>query len=118
MVLKDPYNRPVSNLRISLTPACNLSCIYCHAEGEEAGDGLISAADIAEIMRIGAEFGIRSVKFTGGEPALRSDLVDIIRSVPPGMERLDDDKRDAALRMCVAISGRRDFPGLMSAWTV
>jgi cyclic pyranopterin phosphate synthase len=86
MVLKDPYNRPVSNLRISLTPACNLSCIYCHAEGEEAGDGLISAADIAEIMRIGAGFGIRSVKFTGGEPALRSDLVDIIRSVPPGME--------------------------------
>ncbi|HPD52175.1 MAG TPA: GTP 3',8-cyclase MoaA, partial [Methanoculleus sp.] len=33
-----------------------------------------------------AQFGIRSVKFTGGEPMLRRDLVDIIRSVPPGVE--------------------------------
>jgi len=86
MVLKDPYNRPVSNLRISLTPACNLSCIYCHAEGEKPADGLICAADIAEIMRVAAENGVRSVKFTGGEPALRTDLVEIIRSVPDGME--------------------------------
>jgi cyclic pyranopterin phosphate synthase len=86
MVLKDPYNRPVSNLRISLTPACNLSCIYCHAEGEKPADGLISAADIAEIMRVAAENGVRSVKFTGGEPALRPDLVEIIRSVPDRME--------------------------------
>jgi len=35
MRLKDTYDRPVSNLRISLTPACNLHCIYCHAEGEK-----------------------------------------------------------------------------------
>jgi GTP 3',8-cyclase len=86
MVLKDPYNRPVSNLRISLTPACNLHCIYCHAEGEKPAEGLISAADIAEIMRVAAVNGVRSVKFTGGEPALRPDLVGIIRSVPDGME--------------------------------
>jgi cyclic pyranopterin phosphate synthase len=86
MVLKDPYNRPVSNLRISLTPACNLHCIYCHAEGENSSDGLITAADIAEIMRVAAANGVRSVKFTGGEPALRPDLVDIIRSVPDSME--------------------------------
>ena len=86
MVLKDSYNRPVSNLRISLTPKCNLSCIYCHAEGENAPQEQISAPDIAEILRVAAGFGIRSVKFTGGEPTLRPDLVDIIRSVPEGME--------------------------------
>ena len=107
--LKDPYNRPVSNLRISLTPRCNLSCIYCHAEGEKTPDTLIDAADIIEVMRVGAKFGIKSVKFTGGEPLLRSDLVQIVRAVPEGMESslttngtclatLASDLKDAGLR--------------------
>ncbi|MCX6696220.1 MAG: GTP 3',8-cyclase MoaA [Methanoregula sp.] len=107
--LKDPYNRPVTNLRISLTPRCNLSCIYCHAEGEKTPASQMDAADITEVMRAGAKFGIRSVKFTGGEPLLRSDLVQIVRAVPEGMEssltsngtRLADfavDLKDAGLR--------------------
>lgn len=85
-MLKDPYNRTVTNLRISITSRCNLRCIYCHAEGEVNPKEQMSADEIAELMRIGAQFGIRSVKFTGGEPMLRRDLVDIIRSVPPGVE--------------------------------
>lgn len=86
MILKDPYNRPVTNIRISLTPACNLNCIYCHSEGEESPRYRMSTEEIAEILKVAAEFSIRSVKFTGGEPLLRSDLLEIIRSVPPGME--------------------------------
>ena len=86
MTLKDPFNRPVSNLRISLTSKCNLSCIYCHREGEKAPKEPLSAAEIAEILRVAAHFGIRSVKFTGGEPMLRPDLLEIIKSVPAGME--------------------------------
>jgi cyclic pyranopterin phosphate synthase len=86
MTLKDTFNRPVSNLRISLTPKCTLSCIYCHREGEKAPQGPLSAAEIAEVLRVAAGFGIRSVKFTGGEPALRPDLIEIIKSVPAGME--------------------------------
>ncbi|MDD1684622.1 MAG: GTP 3',8-cyclase MoaA [Methanoregula sp.] len=86
MTLKDPYNRPVSNLRVSLTPKCNLACIYCHREGEKSPKEPLSAAEIAEVLRVAAGFGIRSVKFTGGEPMLRPDLTDIIRDVPTGME--------------------------------
>jgi cyclic pyranopterin phosphate synthase len=86
MTLKDPYNRPVSNIRISLTPRCNLRCIYCHREGEVKPDAELSLEDIREILRVAAKFGIRSVKFTGGEPLLRKDIVEIVRSVPPGME--------------------------------
>ena len=86
MILKDPYNRPVSNLRISLTSRCNLSCMYCHREGEVSPRDQLPAHEIAEIMRVAAGFGIRSVKFTGGEPLLRPDILDIIASVPPGME--------------------------------
>jgi cyclic pyranopterin phosphate synthase len=86
MILKDPYNRPVSNLRVSLTPRCNLSCIYCHREGEKTPEEPLSAPEIAEVLRVAAGFGIRSVKFTGGEPMLRTDLLEIIQSVPAGME--------------------------------
>ncbi|MCK9299157.1 MAG: GTP 3',8-cyclase MoaA, partial [Methanoculleus sp.] len=86
MVLKDPYNRTVTNLRISLTSRCNLRCIYCHAEGEVNPKEQMSAEDIAELMQVGVQFGIRSIKFTGGEPLLRRDLADIVRSVPPGVE--------------------------------
>jgi cyclic pyranopterin phosphate synthase len=86
MRLKDPYNRPVSNLRISLTPACNLNCLYCHAEGEVSPGSLLSAEEIAEIMEVAADYEFRSVKFTGGEPLLRPDLLEIIRAVPEGME--------------------------------
>ncbi len=86
MVLYDSYNRPVSNLRISLTPSCNLSCIYCHAEGEVHPGKEMDVDQIAEIMRVASKFGVRSVKFTGGEPLLRRDLVEIVQAVPDGME--------------------------------
>jgi cyclic pyranopterin phosphate synthase len=86
MVLKDQYGRPVTNLRISLTPKCNLRCIYCHAEGEISPQDPMSADEIAEVMRVAAKFGMTSVKFTGGEPLIRPDIIDIIRFVPDGME--------------------------------
>jgi cyclic pyranopterin phosphate synthase len=86
MRLKDPFNRPVSNLRISLTPKCNLSCIYCHREGEKDPEASLTAAEIAEVLRVAAGFGIRSIKFTGGEPLLRPDLIEIVKSVPAGIE--------------------------------
>jgi len=86
MLLKDSFDRPVSNIRISLTPRCNLNCIYCHREGEVKPEAELSLEEIQEILRVSAKFGIRSVKFTGGEPLLRKDIVDIVRSVPQGME--------------------------------
>ncbi|MDD5142494.1 GTP 3',8-cyclase MoaA [Methanoregula sp.] len=86
MLLKDSFDRPVSNIRISLTPRCNLKCIYCHREGEVKPEAELSLEEIREILRVSAKFGIRSVKFTGGEPLLREDIIDIVRSVPPDME--------------------------------
>jgi cyclic pyranopterin phosphate synthase len=86
MKLKDPYNRPVSNLRVSVTPECNLSCIYCHREGERAPQQPLSTREIGDVLSTAAKFDIKSVKFTGGEPLLREDLADIVRLVPDSME--------------------------------
>ncbi len=86
MVLYDAYNRPVTNLRISLTSSCNLSCIYCHAEGECSPGKEMGVGQIAGIMQVAAKFGVKSVKFTGGEPLIRKDIAEIVRAVPEGME--------------------------------
>ena len=84
--LRDSYGRPVTNLRISLTSRCNLSCIYCHAEGEKNPESEMSADEIIDIMEIATKFGIKSIKFTGGEPLIRPDILKIIRAVPKGIE--------------------------------
>ena len=85
-MLTDSFSRAVTNLRMSVTQRCNLRCIYCHAEGERSPDAEISLGDIREVLRVAAKLGMRSVKFTGGEPLLREDILDIVRAVPKGME--------------------------------
>jgi cyclic pyranopterin phosphate synthase len=95
MVEYDPYNRPITNLRISINSNCNLSCIYCHREGEglkselkcfEKGSKPIAFDDVKALIEVTPRLGIRSLKFTGGEPLLRSDFIDMVRLVPPTIE--------------------------------
>jgi cyclic pyranopterin phosphate synthase len=85
-VLTDTFGRPVTNLRVSVTQRCNLRCIYCHAEGERGPEAELPLDDIREILRVAAGLGMRSVKFTGGEPLLRDDILEIVRAVPKGLE--------------------------------
>ncbi len=85
-MLTDTFGRKVTNLRVSVTQRCNLRCVYCHAEGERSPEAEISLPDIREILRVAASLGIRSVKFTGGEPLVREDILEIVRAVPEGLE--------------------------------
>ncbi|MCS5715340.1 GTP 3',8-cyclase MoaA [Herbiconiux sp. CPCC 205716] len=83
--LIDRFGRSGTDLRISLTDRCNLRCTYCMpAEGLPflAPPALMSIDEITRFARIAVtEFGVRQVRFTGGEPLLRKDLVEIIRAV-------------------------------------
>jgi cyclic pyranopterin phosphate synthase len=81
--LADPYGRKVKSLRISLTNRCNLSCIYCHNEGEQGSGAEITVDEVARVVRIASKYGVDRVKFSGGEPLLRNDLEDILRALPP-----------------------------------
>lgn len=81
--LIDPYGRRITGLRISVTSKCNMSCIYCHREGEKRDGGKdLDKEDIVRIVKVAAEYGINKVKFSGGEPLLRSDLEEIINALP------------------------------------
>jgi cyclic pyranopterin phosphate synthase len=83
--LLDSWGRVATDLRISLTDRCNLRCTYCMpAEGLPFAppDQLMQADEIARLAAIAVrDLGVRQVRFTGGEPLLRKDLVDIIARV-------------------------------------
>jgi cyclic pyranopterin phosphate synthase len=82
MMLADSYGRIATDLRVSLTDRCNLRCAYCMPpEGLEwlPKPEVLTGAEVTRLVRIGVELlGIREVRFTGGEPLLRRDLVSII----------------------------------------
>ncbi|MBF4462144.1 MULTISPECIES: GTP 3',8-cyclase MoaA [unclassified Rathayibacter] len=84
-LLVDTYGRVADDLRISLTDKCNLRCTYCMpAEGLPflPPASLLTRDEIVRLARIAVErFGVRQIRFTGGEPLLRKDLVEIIRDV-------------------------------------
>jgi len=95
MVEYDSYHRPITNLRISVTSRCNLSCLYCHREGEamesdldcsEMGLKSVSLDDVKALIDVASQLGIRSLKFTGGEPLLHPDFIEMVRLVPKTIE--------------------------------
>src|SRR3984885_12275675 len=81
-MLTDAYGRVATDLRVSLTDRCNLRCAYCMPpEGLDwlPKPEVLTGDEIVRLITIGVEaLGIREVRFTGGEPLLRSDLADIV----------------------------------------
>ena len=80
--LVDRFGRVHRDLRISLTDRCSLRCTYCMPEqGNEwlARSGLMTADEIVRVAGIAAASGITTFRLTGGEPLLRTDVVDIVR---------------------------------------
>ncbi|MCU1570115.1 MAG: moaA [Naasia sp.] len=109
--LVDRFGRIARDVRISITEKCSLRCTYCMpAEGlpSIARSDLLTAAEIGRLVGIGArDLGIREVRFTGGEPLTRADLVDIVRlsaEAAPGVQLsmttngIGLDKKAAALK--------------------
>ncbi|MCJ7581445.1 MAG: GTP 3',8-cyclase MoaA [Candidatus Aminicenantes bacterium] len=79
--MKDKFGRGVDHLRISVTQRCNLSCTYCHHEGESNPGAELSPKQIRESVEVFSEMGIRKVKITGGEPLVRNDILEIVENI-------------------------------------
>jgi len=80
-VLKDSYDRPIRDLRVSLTDRCNFRCFYCLPHGEPpmaAKDQMLSYEEIEYVCDIFVELGIEKIRLTGGEPMMRRDIEQII----------------------------------------
>ncbi|XP_011403040.2 PREDICTED: GTP 3',8-cyclase, mitochondrial-like [Amphimedon queenslandica] len=79
--LTDKFGRSHTYLRISLTERCNLRCQYCMPEeGVELSPSseLLTASEIVRLASLFVSQGVNKIRLTGGEPLLRTDLLDII----------------------------------------
>ncbi|KAG0152202.1 hypothetical protein CROQUDRAFT_650284 [Cronartium quercuum f. sp. fusiforme G11] len=85
--LIDRHGRHHNYLRISLTERCNLRCQYCMSEDGippsqlTQPSNLMTTPELLKITSMLVRHGINKVRFTGGEPSLRSDLPDIIHGI-------------------------------------
>jgi len=81
MTLADTLNRPLRDLRISVTDRCNFRCVYCMPK-EIFGadyeylhrDQILTFEEIARLAGIFVEHGVQKIRLTGGEPLVRRDL--------------------------------------------
>jgi cyclic pyranopterin phosphate synthase len=83
-LLRDAYNRPIRDLRVSLTDRCNFRCFYCLPHGEPPiapKEQMLSYEEIDYVCEIFVSLGIEKLRLTGGEPMLRRDIETIIRKL-------------------------------------
>ncbi|HWC14143.1 MAG TPA: GTP 3',8-cyclase MoaA [Actinomycetota bacterium] len=90
--LRDSFGRTATDLRVSVTDRCNFRCRYCMpAEGLQwmPKRELLDFEEIARVVGVLVESGIRSLKVTGGEPLVRRDLATLIRMLRDISSQLD-----------------------------
>jgi len=81
VILSDKFGRAITDLRISITDRCNYKCVYCRTGNEGALYGDLPFVDYLRMARIFAALGIKKIRLTGGEPLLRSGVVDFLRDL-------------------------------------
>lgn len=64
---------PKQELRISITSACNMACVYCHNEGN-CEHSYMTVDDVRAIVEAAKGFGLESVRITGGEPLVSKEI--------------------------------------------
>jgi cyclic pyranopterin phosphate synthase len=84
-LLRDARERRYTYLRLSVTDRCDLACVYCmppSGEDEHAvRRDLLTFEEAARLVSVFAAAGIRRVRFTGGEPLVRRDIVRLVELV-------------------------------------
>jgi cyclic pyranopterin phosphate synthase len=80
----DGFGREIDYLRISLTDHCNLRCVYCmplSGLSYAPSADLLTAEEIETVVRAAVAVGFRKFRLTGGEPTLRTDLLEIVERI-------------------------------------
>lgn len=80
----DLYDRNIDYLRISITDKCNFRCKYCMPEDRVnslINKEILTFDEIIKICKSASQLGIQNIKITGGEPLLRDDVTDLIKSI-------------------------------------
>jgi len=91
-MLRDQFQRPLRDLRISVTDRCNFRCGYC-MPGDRVYHflprrELLTFEELTDVARAFADLGVNKLRLTGGEPLLRQELPKLIEMLAgvPGIE--------------------------------
>jgi len=83
-MIADSFGRVHDYLRISLTDNCNFRCFYCMPEEDydfTPASRLMQPEEVLAIAKTFVEHGVKKIRLTGGEPLVRKDAAEIIRSL-------------------------------------
>ena len=82
--LYDTFGRSHKYLRISLTDACNLRCVYCMPDEKVSvtpSEKMMSVDEIVNLAAIFVKLGVTKIRLTGGEPLVRKDAKLILQKL-------------------------------------
>ena len=82
--MTDSFERKIEYLRLSVTDKCNLRCIYCMPPNGIASlehMDILTFEEIERVVRILAKIGLKKVRFTGGEPFVRKDVIKLTEKI-------------------------------------
>ncbi len=87
-VVTDQLQRPLRDVRVSVTDRCNFRCRYCMPREVFGPDHaflprseLLSFEEITRVVAVLSRLGVHKVRLTGGEPLLRRDLEHLVEMV-------------------------------------
>jgi cyclic pyranopterin phosphate synthase len=83
-VILDQHQRPLRNLRLSVTDRCNLRCSYCMPEPEYVWlprEDILHFEEIEQLVDVFLDLGVDKVRLTGGEPLLRRGLPALVSAL-------------------------------------
>ncbi|MDC1116116.1 GTP 3',8-cyclase MoaA [Alphaproteobacteria bacterium] len=79
----DPFGRPITYLRVSVTDRCDFRCVYCMAEDMTflPKAELMTLEETETLCRRFMAVGTRNIRLTGGEPLVRRNIISLIRNL-------------------------------------
>ncbi len=80
--LQDKFGRIFDYVRIAVIEQCNLRCTYCMPEEGvqfKDKDMVLRTNEIERVIDVLTSMGVKKVRFTGGEPLVRPDIIDLVR---------------------------------------
>ena len=87
-LLTDTQQRPLRDLRISVTDRCNFRCNYCMPKEVFDKDhqylphsALLSFEEITRLAKVFVAHGVQKIRLTGGEPLLRKNIERLIEQL-------------------------------------